>query len=320
MSTSSGRAKEGNCTRCGHSMEQHQKLQFTKCQKCRKSFEVCQAGIHGDDGVRWRICYVPCSCGEKYYPLGLSRAHELARHKYQTSHEAYRPLTPDVKETIDEPGLDEVTESFDNMGIGESGPSSSSGSGHVRVDSRGTDELVWDQSAVKTRARAQPWSGWAWQPEYNRYYRSRYGDSGKLEYDYDFKTPGPATVERQTQPWSEWVWEGDCNRYYRSRAGKSGEWEYDYDYNTPGPKTAKGKGKRESGGSKDELAWDQSTINTRTWSKWIWEENKSCYYRSRLGDSGQWEYEYDYNTAGPAGAKEGGSRKGTGKGKEKRKK
>ena len=276
MSTSSGRAKEGNCTRCGHSMEQHQKLQFTKCQKCRKSFEVCQAGIHGDDGVGWRICYVPCSCGEKYYPLGLSRAHELARHEYQTKHAAYRPLTPDVEGTIDEPSLDEVTESFDNMGIGKSGPSSSSGGGHVRVDSGGTDELAWDQSAIKTRAHAQPWSGWTWQPEYNR--------------------------------------------YYRSRAGKSGEWEYDYDYNTPGPETAKGKGKRESGGSEDELAWDQSAVDTRTWSEWIWEENNSRYYRSRLGDSGEWEYEYDYNTAGSVSAKERGSRKGPGKGKEKRKK
>jgi hypothetical protein len=116
-----------------------------------------------------------------------------------------------------------VTESFDNMGIGKSGPSSSSGGGHVRVDSGGTDKLAWDQSAIKTRAHAQPWSGWTWQPEYNRYYRSRYGDSGNLEYDYDYKTPGPAIVERQTQPWSEWVWEGDNNRYYRSRAGKSGE-------------------------------------------------------------------------------------------------
>jgi hypothetical protein len=284
-------------------MEEHQKLQFTKCQKCRKSFEVCQAGIHGDDGFGRRICYVPCSCGEKYYPLGLSRAHELARHEYQRNHAAYRPLTPDVE---DEPSLDEVTESFDNMGIG---PSSPSGGGHVRVDSGGTDELAWDQSAIKTCARAQPWSGWTWQPEYNRYYRSRYGNSGNLEYDYNYKTPGPAIAEEQTQPWSEWVWEGDYNRYYRSRAGKSGEWEYDYDYNTPGPETAKGKGKRESGGSEDELAWDQSTVDTRTWSVWVWDEGSKCYYRTRQGKSGEMEYDYDYNTAGPVGAKERGSRK-----------
>ncbi|KAF4636226.1 hypothetical protein G7Y89_g1864 [Cudoniella acicularis] len=191
MSTSSGRAKEGNCSRCGHSMEQHQKLQFTKCKKCRRSFEVCQAGIHGNDGVGWRICYVPCSCGEKYYPLGLSRAHELAPHEYQTKHVAYRPLTPDVDETIDEPGLDEVTEYFDNMGIGDSGPSSSSAGGHVRVDSGGTDELAWDQSAVKTGAHAQPWSRWVWEEDNSRYYRSRAGEFGEWEYEYDYKTPGP---------------------------------------------------------------------------------------------------------------------------------
>jgi hypothetical protein len=96
---------------------------------------------------------VPCSCGEKYYPLGLSRTHELARHEYRTSHEAYRPLTPDVEEAS---SLDEVTESFNHMGIRESGSSSSSGGRHVRVDAGGTDELAWGQSAVKTRVPAQP--------------------------------------------------------------------------------------------------------------------------------------------------------------------
>jgi len=41
-------------------------------------------------------------------------------------------------------------------------------------------------------AQDEPWSEWAWQPEYNRYYRSRQWGSGEWEYDYDYSTPGPA--------------------------------------------------------------------------------------------------------------------------------
>ncbi|PVH69798.1 hypothetical protein DL98DRAFT_623239 [Cadophora sp. DSE1049] len=170
MSTSSGRAQEGDCSRCGHSIEQHQKLKFTKCTKCRKSFEVCQAGIHGNDGVGWRICYIPYSCGEKHFPLGLNRAHELAPHEYQTNHVAYKPLTPNVDEVIEELGVDDVQESFDNMTIGEPGPSSSSASRHNKVDSGSSDELA--------DVHVERWSKWIWEEDNSRYYRSRTAEAG----------------------------------------------------------------------------------------------------------------------------------------------
>ncbi|KAH9217379.1 hypothetical protein DL95DRAFT_386539, partial [Leptodontidium sp. 2 PMI_412] len=43
--------------------------------------------------------------------------------------------------------------------------------------------------------------------------------------------------------------------------------------------------------------WDESTVKQRAWSRWIWEEHNSRYYRSRQKDSGEeWEFEYDYKT------------------------
>ncbi|KAH8770679.1 hypothetical protein F5882DRAFT_381823 [Hyaloscypha sp. PMI_1271] len=52
----------------------------------------------------------------------------------------------------------------------------------------------------------------------------------------------------------------------------------------------------------------------------VWDEGSNCYYCARQGESGEMEYDYNYNTARPVGAKERGSRKETGKGKEKRRK
>ncbi|KAF4635374.1 hypothetical protein G7Y89_g2723 [Cudoniella acicularis] len=238
------------------------------------------------------ICYVPCSCGEKYYPLGLKKAHELASHEYQTNHAAYRPLTPD--ETID----DEVTADFSHIAIKDSGPSGS-GTEHVKTDSGGADELARDQSTTKTRAGDRSWSEWVWQPDRNRYFRSRWGEFGELEYDFDY-----------TQPWSDWVWDKDNNNYYRTRLRDSGDYDYEYDYDTPGPTSVqergKGKEKVDSGGSKDD---------TRPWSDWVWDKDNNNYYRTRLRDSGDYEYEFDNNTPGPTSAKVEGKGKESRKGK-----
>ncbi|CZR64873.1 uncharacterized protein PAC_14773 [Phialocephala subalpina] len=248
MSTSSGRGIEA-CVRCGHSMDGHAKLRDTKCKKCKKSFEVCQAGIHGNDGIGWRICFVPCSCGEKYFPLSLTKRHELAGHEYLPTHPGYRPLTPEIDETTDEPNSvsSEVVESFASMNI--------RASGHGR------------------RWTPPPWSDWTWEGEYRRYYRSRVVESGEFEYEYDIISPAPGdakekgkgrgkgedktnsgsedelawdqrTFDQYTQPWSEWAWDEDEGCYYRTRKDDSGDYEYQYDYKSPKPSKGKGKGKR----------------------------------------------------------------------------
>ncbi|KAH8674376.1 hypothetical protein BGZ60DRAFT_403762 [Tricladium varicosporioides] len=301
MSTSSGRGGEGTCIRCGHSMEGHAKLSHTKCRSCKKSFEVCQFGAHGYGSNQggYRICYVPCSCGEKYYPLGLKRAHELALHEYQKDHEIYRALTPD--ETIDE-----VTADLSSMAIKDPGPPGA-GTKHNKTDPGAANKPTGDQLTTETHASDRSWSKWIWQPDCNRYFRSRWGEFGELEYDYDY-----------TEPWGDWIWDKDNNYYYRARLRGSGSYDYDYDYNTPGPISIqeKGKGKEEadSGGSKD---------NTRPWSGWVWDKDNNNYYRTRLKDSGDYEYEFDNKTPGPTSARVEGkvkskkeeSKRGKGKGK-----
>ncbi|KAL5329403.1 hypothetical protein ACEPPN_002915 [Leptodophora sp. 'Broadleaf-Isolate-01'] len=157
----------------------------------------------------------------------LSRAHELSPHEYRPGHVAYRPISPDVDDTIDET----LDEAFDRLSIGDSGPSSSGACGHIR-------------------------------------------------YEYDYTTSGPETEKG------------------KEKGKGKGKW----------------KGKRESGGSEDELTWDESTVKQRAWSRWIWEEHNSRYYRSRQKDSGEeWEFEYDYKTDGPSVKKQSGNRKASGK-------
>ena len=236
-------------------MEGHAKLRDTKCKKCKKSFEVCQAGIHGNDGAGWRICFVPCSCGEKYFPLSLTKKHELAGHEYRENHPGYRPLAPEIDETTDEPSsvFGEVMESFTSMKISESR--------HSR-----------DRTLKPPRKwTPPPWSDWIWEGEYSRYYRSRIMESGEFEYEYDITTPAPRqekgkerekgkdkrnsgsgdelawdqrTFDQHTQPWSEWAWDEGEGCHYRTRIDDSGEYEYQYDYKSPKPPKEKGKGTR----------------------------------------------------------------------------
>ncbi|KAH6628119.1 hypothetical protein F5144DRAFT_296976 [Chaetomium tenue] len=101
MSTESGR--KGSCNRCGHPMGKHAKKRDSKCQKCKKTFDICQVGFHGsvsggqpvDTAVGWRICWVPCSCGEQYYPDKARAARPLASHEYKPEHPGFRPRSPE---------------------------------------------------------------------------------------------------------------------------------------------------------------------------------------------------------------------------------
>lgn len=93
MSTSSGRLK--NCSCCGHPLNEHAKPRDSRCKKCNKAFEICQSGYHGDeDGspLGWRICRVPCGCGERFYPDKAREARALEPHEYVADHPGYRPL------------------------------------------------------------------------------------------------------------------------------------------------------------------------------------------------------------------------------------
>ena len=55
---------------------------------------------------------------------------------------AYKLLILNVEGTINKLSLDEVIESFDNIGIRKSRLFSSSNSKYIRVNSRGIDKLV----------------------------------------------------------------------------------------------------------------------------------------------------------------------------------
>jgi hypothetical protein len=112
----------------------------SKCKnsKCKKFFEICQAPIHGSDGRGWRLCYIPCSCGEKYYPDKARAAVPLAPHEYQADHPGYRPLPPDEEY---EDTTEDITDSSSPPPQGESWSV-----GHGRADSGSSDELSWSKA------------------------------------------------------------------------------------------------------------------------------------------------------------------------------
>jgi predicted RNA-binding Zn-ribbon protein involved in translation (DUF1610 family) len=96
MSTST--REKGDCTSCGHTMSGHTAAKHSKCGKCGKRVVVCQTGSHGlvhmegVDATGWRICYVPCYCGEDYYPDTARAAIQLQPWEYKSDHTAYRPV------------------------------------------------------------------------------------------------------------------------------------------------------------------------------------------------------------------------------------
>jgi hypothetical protein len=90
MSTSSGR--KGWCKFCGHALNGHAKINESKCKKCKKPFEICQAMVHGPGNtIGYMICSRPCSCGPSYYPDKAVHATDLPREAWATSHPGYVP-------------------------------------------------------------------------------------------------------------------------------------------------------------------------------------------------------------------------------------
>lgn len=124
MSTSSG--ESGFCNYCGHPMDGHTKASHSKCKRCKKRIYVCQAGQH-DEGGGWRICYVPCGCGQKNYPSTARAARPLEPTEYASTHPQYEspndtdtthtdvpgPASPDVPE----PTYVELLRSGDYLGF-----------------------------------------------------------------------------------------------------------------------------------------------------------------------------------------------------------
>lgn len=124
MSTSSGR--KGWCTRCGHGMNEHARSAESKCRMCKKAFEICQTSYHGQEGYSpegWRICYIPCNCGELYYPEKAKAARPLQPHEYIPGHPAYRALeeesfrTADVTGATDVSGHTDITDADDSSAV-----------------------------------------------------------------------------------------------------------------------------------------------------------------------------------------------------------
>jgi hypothetical protein len=152
-------------------MDEHAATKDAKCKKCKKIFEICQAGYHGpDDGSPegWRICYVPCHCGSQHYPDKAKAARPLAPHEYVPEHPGYRPLEPDPSESddfdntsvypettgiplyssIDSTSIDpDTTDVHDNI----AGPSSSS---HQRTFSEDSiDPLQWSPGRIERESQ-----------------------------------------------------------------------------------------------------------------------------------------------------------------------
>jgi hypothetical protein len=76
-------------------MNEHCAKKDAKCKKCKKSFEICQAGYHGlaeHEPEGWRICFLPCNCGFDYYPDKARAAKPLQAHEYRPDHPGYRAL------------------------------------------------------------------------------------------------------------------------------------------------------------------------------------------------------------------------------------
>ncbi|KAF8850012.1 hypothetical protein BDZ45DRAFT_209064 [Acephala macrosclerotiorum] len=145
MSASSGR--KGHCMRCSHWLDGHAAVKHSKCLKCKKQFEICQVSIHAEDtrGKR-RLCFIPCSCGENYYPLDAKNAIPLAPHEYVPGHPGYRPLSPDEDEYED-------TTHYDTQDSSSPPPQGSAWSaGHGRADSGDSeDPLAWSKEKFEQK-------------------------------------------------------------------------------------------------------------------------------------------------------------------------
>ncbi|KAL6406412.1 hypothetical protein AUP68_09206 [Ilyonectria robusta] len=175
MSTSSGR--KGSCTRCGHQMNEHAKSSESKCKKCKKVFDICQVPYHGlgsENSGGWRICYVPCACGNRYYSDKARAARPLEPHEYIPGHPGYRPIEQEATEHADMTGDEDLstytastdttrdytaqsqsygmfTEHDSNPSVLAASPPDAGPSnvGHRRTVSNSTDPLHWDEERFR---------------------------------------------------------------------------------------------------------------------------------------------------------------------------
>ena len=237
MSTSSGR--KGDCERCGHMLNEHAHERDSKCKKCKKLFEICQAHIHGSEGG-WRLCYVPCSCGKKYYPDKARAAVALAPHEYKADHPGYRPLPPD----------EEYEETTGHTADDSSSPPPEGGAwsaGHDRADSGGSeDPLSWSKARYEQetgsiaelvedldKARIGDtlnWSSWSWSKKWGQWERVRETSPGVWDYEYQVLLGH----------WSDWSWSDSWKQWERTAKDPDGNWGYDHE---PSIDNSKGKEK-----------------------------------------------------------------------------
>ncbi|TAQ86820.1 hypothetical protein B7494_g4841 [Chlorociboria aeruginascens] len=212
---------------------------------------ICQVATHGDGYITgWRICFVPCSCGKKYYPEKAKPAVPLAPSENKESHPVYRPLTP----------LEEhkKTAKYGEMAANKSESLPSQGvtwsAGHGRVDSEESeDPLAWSKERyeqgtesfakltegfARTNIREETtvdWSLWSWNKEYGQWVRSREKSPGDWEYDYC----------ALSADWIDWGWSEEWGQWERSAKDPDGNWRYDYEAHID-----KGKGaEKETAGS-----------------------------------------------------------------------
>ncbi|APA15906.1 hypothetical protein sscle_15g106760 [Sclerotinia sclerotiorum 1980 UF-70] len=129
----------------------------SQCKKCKKVFEICQVLEH--EG--WRICFIPCYCGEQYYPEKARATFPLASHEYKP-----HSTTDEASSFLEEGGK------F---------------TGHSRTDSTDSENpLAWSAERfdeetmgldkwVDTTSNSQvggssttSWSDWAWNYDINQ--------------------------------------------------------------------------------------------------------------------------------------------------------
>ncbi|KAJ8070587.1 hypothetical protein OCU04_000960 [Sclerotinia nivalis] len=204
--------------------------------------------IHVEDtwGKR-RLCFIPCSCGEKYYPPDAKNAVPLAPHEYVPSHPGYRPLSSDEDEYED-------TTHYVTQDSSSPPPQGAAWSaGHNRADSGDSeDPLTWSKKKLEQKTGSiaglvgdlekahigestmSNWSSWSWSTEWCKWVRSREKPTGVREYD----------CHALSGHWSDWSSSEASGQWERSAKDPDGNWGYEYKSDVEILTTDKGKRKK----------------------------------------------------------------------------
>jgi hypothetical protein len=264
MSTSSGRDKRYGP--CGHFLDGHAYTRDSKCKKCKKIFDICQVATHRG----WRIYFIPCSCGEAYYPDKARAAVPLASHEYHPDHPGYRALTP-------------VEDDYDTTD--QASPSLAQGGdmGLARTDSTGSDPLGWSAERYQqetgsidelvdkmqeTRIEGgsvTAWSEWEWKEEQRQWRRYRVSN-GKYEYEWQALDSSSSTSKPEADTaWSEWEWKEEQRQWRRYRVSNG---KYEYEWQAPDSST--------SSTSKPDTDWSEWELNEehQRWCRGRWRKGK----------------------------------------------